>query len=84
MAWLDGWKYRVPVAVNNSVPAATVDVSIPIPGDWDLFWDTIDVLGEVDTNTVYQITGRFLEDSAHSTSNSDYTITLTTLDASYT
>ena len=45
MAWLDGWKYRVPVAVNNSVPAATVDVSIPIPGDWDLFWDTIDASG---------------------------------------
>lgn len=45
MAWLDGWKYRVPVAVNNSGPAATVDVTIPIPGDWDLFWDTIDASG---------------------------------------
>lgn len=45
MAWLDGWSYRVPVAVVNSGPAATVDVSIPIPGDWDLFWTTIDTSG---------------------------------------
>jgi hypothetical protein len=64
MGWLSGgWKYRVPVAVNNSVPAALVDVSIPIPEDWDLFWDTIDASGielritKADgiTATVYQL-----------------------------
>ena len=66
--------------IAGSSPATAYQLWI----DARVFWDTIDVLGEVDTNTVYQITGRFLEDSAHSTANSDYTLTLTTLDASYT
>ena len=67
-------------AIAGSSPATAYQLWI----DAHVFWDTIDVLGEVDTNTVYRITGRFLEDSAHSTANSDYTLTLTTLDSSYT
>ena len=45
MGWLDGYKYRVPVAVDNGGPAAAVDVTIPLPDDWDLFWSTIDASG---------------------------------------
>ena len=46
MAWLDGWLYRMPIAIDNTTAAATHDVTIPIPGDLDLFWDTIDSLGD--------------------------------------
>lgn len=66
--------------IAGSSPATAYQLWV----DARVFWDTIDVLGEVDTNTVYQITGRFLEDSAHSTANSDYTLTLTNDQASYT
>lgn len=47
MAWKDGgWKYRIPIAIDNSTPSALVDVQIPIPEDFDLFWDTIDTAGD--------------------------------------
>ena len=45
MGWLDGWGKRIPIAVDNSTPSALNDVSVPIPEDWDDFWDTIDSSG---------------------------------------
>lgn len=45
MGWLAGWSYRVPIAVDNTTPAATSDVQAPIPADWDHFWDAIDASG---------------------------------------
>ena len=49
-----------------------------------LFTSPFDIVGEEDTNTVYRTSFRFLEDSTHNTTNSDITITLTNLEASYT
>ena len=49
-----------------------------------LFTSPFDPVGEVDTNTVYRVTGRFLEDAAHNTTNSDITLTLTNDQSSYT
>ena len=46
MAWLDGWLYRVPIAIDNTTPGATNDVSVPIPGDLDHFWGIIDTAGD--------------------------------------
>lgn len=46
MAWLDGWSYRIPVAIDNSGAAGTVDAAIAIPDDWDHFWDAIDTDGD--------------------------------------
>lgn len=64
--------------ITGSSPATAYQLWI----DARVLWTSIDVLGEVDTNTVYRITGRFLEDSIHNTANSDYTITLTNDQAS--
>lgn len=49
-----------------------------------LFTSPFDPVGEVDTNTVYRVAFRFLEDGSHNTTNSDITLTLTNLEASYT
>lgn len=46
--------------------------------------DTFDPIGEVDTNTVFRLTGRCMEDAAHATTNSDLTVTLTNAEATYT
>lgn len=46
MAWLDGWSYRIPIAIDNTTAAATVNVSAPVPEDFDHFWDTIDTSGD--------------------------------------
>jgi hypothetical protein len=46
MAWLDGWRKRVPVAIDNGTPTSTLDASIPIPDDWDDFWGSVDTDGD--------------------------------------
>lgn len=46
MGWLDGWDFRIPIAVDNTGSAATVDVVAPIPEDLDHFWDEIDSSGD--------------------------------------
>lgn len=66
--------------ISGSSPATAKQLWI----DARIFLDTFDVLGEVDTNTVYRVTGRLLEDAAHNTTNSDLTLTLTNAEASYT
>lgn len=66
--------------ISGSSPATAFQLWI----DARVTFLTIDVLGEVDTNTVYRITGRFEEDAAHATAYSDYTLTLTNDQSSYT
>lgn len=66
--------------IAGSSPATAYQLWI----DGRVLFTTIDVLGEVDTNTVYRVTGRFLEDASHATTNSDLTLTLTNAEASYT
>ena len=66
--------------ISGSSPATAYQLWI----DGRVLFTTIDVLGEVDTNTVYRVTGRFLEDTTHNTTNSDITVTLTNAEASYT
>ena len=66
--------------IAGSSPATAYQLWI----DGRILFTTIDVLGEEDTNTVYRVTGRFLEDAAHATTNSDLTLTLTNAEASYT
>ena len=66
--------------ISGSSPATAKQLWV----DARIFLDTFDVLGEVDTNTVYRVTGRLLEDAAHSTTLSDLTLTLTNDQASYT
>ena len=66
--------------VSGSSPATAFQLWV----DGRVLFTSFDPVGEVDTNTVYRVQGRFLEDSAHNTTNSDYTLTLTNDQASYT
>ena len=66
--------------IAGSSPATAYQLWI----DGRVLFTTFDPIGEVDTNTVYRVTGRFLEDATHNTTNSDITVTLTNLEASYT
>ena len=66
--------------ITGSSPATAYQLWI----DGRILFTTFDPIGEVDTNTVYRATGRFLEDATHNTTNSDITITLTNDQASYT
>jgi hypothetical protein len=66
--------------IASSNPATAYQLWI----DGRVLFTTIDVLGAEDTNTVYRVTGRFLEDASHNTTNSDLTLTLTNAEASYT
>jgi hypothetical protein len=48
MAWYGAsgvWTRRAAITVVNSGPAASVDVNITIPPDWDDFWSQIDSSG---------------------------------------
>jgi hypothetical protein len=66
--------------IAGSSPATAYQLWI----DGRVLFTTFDPIGEVDTNTVYRTTGRFLEDASHNTTNSDITVTLTNLEATYT
>ena len=66
--------------ITGSSPATAKQLWI----DGRIKLTTFNVIGEVDTNTVYEVGGRFLEDAAHATTNSDITLTLTNDQASYT
>lgn len=46
MSWYDDtYQQRTPIAVPNSAGAASGDVDITIPKDWDAFWSAIDSAG---------------------------------------
>lgn len=66
--------------ITGSSPATAYQLWI----DGRIDIETFDPIGEVDTNTVFRLTGRFVEDAANATANSDYTITLTNDQSSYT
>ena len=66
--------------ITSSSPATSKELCI----DARIHIDTFDPIGEVDTNTVFRITGRCMEDSAHATPYSDITLRLTNDQASYT
>lgn len=66
--------------IAGSSPATSYQLWI----DGRIDIETFDPIGEIDTNTVYRLSGRFVEDAANATANSDYTITLTNAEASYT
>ena len=66
--------------ISGSSPATAYQLWI----DGRVLFTSFDPIGEIDTNTVYRVQGRFLEDSPHNTTNSDITITLTNAEASYT
>jgi len=72
-------KFGGPI-ISGSSPATAYQLWI----DGRVLFTSFDPIGEVDTNTVYRVEGRFLEDSANNTTNSDITLTLTNAEASYT
>ena len=59
--------------ISGSSPATAYQLWV----DGRIDIETFDPIGEVDTNTVFRLSGRFVEDAANDTTNSDYTITLT-------
>lgn len=66
--------------ITGSSPATAKALTL----DGQVYFTDFDPIGEVDTNTVYKVKGRFVEDSSLSTSNSDYAVTLRNAEASYT
>ena len=66
--------------IAGSSPATAYQLWI----DGRILFTSFDPVGEVDTNTVYRMAFRFLEDTTHNTTNSDITLTLTNLESSYT
>ncbi len=46
MSWYDdNYQRRAAISVPNSAGAASADIDITIPPDWDEFWDVIDAAG---------------------------------------
>jgi hypothetical protein len=66
--------------IAGSAPATAYQLWI----DARVLFTAFDPTQSQDTNTVFQMSGRFLEDCTNSTTNSDYTITVTNDQASYT
>ena len=66
--------------ISGSSPATAYQLWI----DGRILFTSFDPIGEVDTNTVYRMAFRLLEDASHNTTNSDITVTLTNSEASYT
>lgn len=65
--------------ISGSAPATAYQLWI----DARILFTAFDPTQAQDTNTVFKVSGRFLEDAAHSTTNSDYTITVTNDQATY-
>lgn len=66
--------------ISGSNPATSYQLWI----DGRISIDEFDPIGEIDTNTVFKLSGRFVEDAANATTLSDFTITLTNDQTSYT
>ena len=66
--------------IAGSNPATAYQLWI----DGKILFTAFDPTQAQDTNTVFQVSGRFEEDSSNATTNSDYTITVTNDQASYT
>jgi hypothetical protein len=67
-------------AITGSNPATVKKLIL----DGQFYFTTFDPIGVQDTNTVYNVAGRFIEDATLATVNSDYQITLDNDQASYT
>lgn len=83
------WDLATEKRMRITFAGGTIAGSSPVTAyqlwiDGRILFTSIDLIGEEDTNTVYKVTGRYLEDTANSTTNSDYTLTLTNLEATYT
>lgn len=77
-------RMRLTFASDGSISGSSPATAYQLWIDGRVLFTSFDPIGEVDTNTVYRLEGRFLEDTANNTSSSDFTITLTNDQASYT
>jgi hypothetical protein len=66
--------------IASSAPATAKQLLI----DGQIYFTAFDPIGEVDTNVVYKISGRYIEDSSLATANSDIAVTLRNAESSYT
>lgn len=85
------WDLATPKRIRLMLQGTTIVGSTPATSkkifiDGQIYFLTFNPIGTGPdgTNTVFEVTGRFVEDAALSTANSDYQITLDNIEASYT
>ena len=83
------WDVPTEKRIRIQFAGPTISGSNPVTAyqlwiDARVLFTAFDPTGAEDTNTVFRMSGRFLEDSVFSPTNTDYTLTLTNAEASYT
>lgn len=83
--WDTGIFKRMRLTLNGtSVTGAAPDTKKSITLDGQFVFTSFNPIGVADTNTVYEMAGRFVEDSTLGTANSDYQLALVNDQGSYT